>query len=348
MRSFPNKTNTGFWLITLVCTLILLVIFSVVIGPIQISWSDVLSLVQGKLNSATWLDVLIDIRIPRALSALVIGAALGLSGALTQALFRNPLADPALLGVTSGAALAIAILMVFAPVLNTLMVSFEEVQYWLYPGVAFLGALCMSQILLLLSRVMSLVAMSSLLLCGLALNALASAVIGLCIYFSDDQQLRSFTFWTLGSLAGVSWQALWILMIGLLIGSVTVFSLAPKFNALAMGDGVAKHLGVQLPQVKVITIFCIALLCGVSVAMSGAIGFISLIAPQIVRVIFGSDHRIVLPLSMLTGAVLLIIADILAKNLASPTEMPVGIFTALIGAPYFLYLLNKKSHRGLH
>ena len=105
---------------------------------------------------------------------------------------------------------------------------------------------------------------------------------------------------------------------------------------------------VQLPQVKVITIFCIALLCGLSVAVSGAIGFISLIAPQIVRVIFGADHRIVLPLAMLTGAILLIIADILAKNLASPTEMPVGIFTALIGAPYFLYLLNKKSHRGLH
>jgi iron complex transport system permease protein len=328
--------------------LIFLVLISVAIGPIEISWLDLLLLLPANHDSSALLDVLIDIRLPRAISALAIGAALGLSGALTQALFRNPLADPALLGVTSGAALAIAILMMFAPLLSSIMISFEDVQHWLYPGVAFLGALCMSQILLVLSRAMSLVSISSLLLCGLAINALASAVIGLCIYFANDQQLRSFTFWTLGSLAGVTWQALFILMIGLVIGSVAVFSLAPKFNALAMGDGVAKHLGVQLQQVKVITIFCIALLCGLSVAMSGAIGFVSLIAPQIVRVIFGADHRIVLPLSMLTGAVILIAADILAKNLASPTEMPVGIFTALIGAPYFLYLLNKKSHRGLH
>lgn len=328
--------------------LILLIIFSVAIGPVEITWLDISLLLQSDLDSSGMLDILIDIRLPRALSALAIGAALGLSGALTQALFKNPLADPALLGVTSGAALAIAILMIFAPLINRMIGPFEAIQHWLYPGAAFIGAAAMCQILLLLSRVMSLVSISSLLLCGLALNALASAVIGLCIYLANDQQLRSFTFWTLGSLAGMSWNTLWVLIIGLLVGFVTTFSLAPKFNALAMGDGVAKNLGVHLQRIKVITIFCIALLCGLSVAVSGAIGFVSLIAPQIVRVIFGADHRIVLPLSMLTGAFLLIVADILAKNLASPTEMPVGIFTALIGAPYFLYLLNKKSHQGLH
>lgn len=343
-----NKINTRLWFTAFVGILIFLVIFSVVIGPIEITYLDLLLLLQGDHDSYPLLNVLVDIRLPRTLSALAIGAALGLSGALTQALFRNPLADPALLGVTSGAALAIAILMVSTSLLNSIIVSFEAMQYWLYPGVAFLGALFMCQILLLLSKVMSLVSISSLLLCGLALNALASAVIGLCIYFANDQQLRSFTFWTLGSLAGMTWQALWVLLIGLVIGSITVYGLAKKFNALAMGDSVAKHLGIHLQQVKVITIFCIAMLCGISVAMSGAIGFVSLIAPQIVRVIFGADHRIVLPLSMLTGAVLLIVADILAKNLASPTEMPVGIFTALIGAPYFLYLLNKKSHRSFH
>ena len=344
----PNKTNMHLWLIVLVCALVFLTIFSVAIGPVQITWLDILLLLESDPDSFRLLDVLIDIRVPRALSALAIGAALGLSGALTQALFKNPLADPALLGVTSGAALAIAILMIFAPLLNGVIVSFDAIQHWLYPGAAFIGAAFMCQILLLLSRVMSLVSISSLLLCGLALNALASAVIGLCIYYANDQQLRSFTFWTLGSLAGVSWNALWVLVIGLGVGFATTSSLAPKFNALAMGDGVAKNLGVNLQRIKVITIFCIALLCGLSVAMSGAIGFVSLIAPQIVRVIFGADHRVVLPLSMLTGAFLLMIADILAKNLASPTEMPVGIFTALIGAPYFLYLLNKKSHQGLH
>lgn len=322
----------------------LAVVASIVIGPVEISWYEIYAVLDGSLDTSRSLDVLIEIRLPRALSALAIGATLGLSGALTQALFRNPLADPALLGITSGAALAIAIVMVFASVFNELIELSEAIQYWLYPIAAFLGAVFMCHILLLLSRVMSLVSISSLLLCGLALNALASAVIGLCIYVANDQQLRSFTFWTLGTLSGASWSYLWILMISLVVGLITALSLASKLNALAMGDHVAQHLGLELSQIKVVTILCIALLCGACVAVSGVIGFISLIAPQIVRVLFGADHRTVLPISMLTGAVLLIVADTLAKNLVSPTEIPVGIFTSLIGAPYFLYLLNKKNH----
>lgn len=322
----------------------LAVVASIVIGPVEISWYEIYAVLDGSLDTSRSLDVLIEIRLPRALSALAIGATLGLSGALTQALFRNPLADPALLGITSGAALAIAIVMVFASVFNELIELSEAIQYWLYPIAAFLGAVFMCHILLLLSRVMSLVSISSLLLCGLALNALASAVIGLCIYVANDQQLRSFTFWTLGTLSGASWSYLWILMISLVVGLITALSLASKLNALAMGDHVAQHLGLELSQIKVVTILCIALLCGACVAVSGVIGFISLIAPQIVRVLFGADHRTVMPISMLTGAVLLIVADTLAKNLVSPTEIPVGIFTSLIGAPYFLYLLNKKNH----
>ena len=322
----------------------LVVITSVLIGPVEISWLDIYALLDGRIESSRSLDVLIDIRLPRVLAAMAIGASLGLCGSLTQALFRNPLADPALLGITSGAALAIAVMMIFAPSLNYLIESGEFIQYWLYPVVAFFGSALMCQILLLLSKVMSLVSISSLLLCGLALNALASAMIGLCIYLANDQQLRSFTFWTLGSLSGVNWASFWILIVGLLVGLGVVIRLAPQLNALAMGDAVAQHIGVNLPRIKVVTILCIALLCGLCVATSGVIGFISLIAPQIVRVLFGADHRIVLPISMLMGALLLVIADTLAKNLAAPTEMPVGIFTALIGAPYFLYLLNKKNH----
>ncbi|SNC62563.1 iron complex transport system permease protein [Polynucleobacter victoriensis] len=322
----------------------LVVITSVLIGPVEISWLDIYALLDGRIESSRSLDVLIDIRLPRVLAAMAIGASLGLCGSLTQALFRNPLADPALLGITSGAALAIAVMMIFAPSSNYLIESGEFIQYWLYPVVAFFGSALMCQILLLLSKVMSLVSISSLLLCGLALNALASAMIGLCIYLANDQQLRSFTFWTLGSLSGVNWASFWILIVGLLVGLGVVIRLASQLNALAMGDAVAQHIGVNLPRIKVVTILCIALLCGLCVATSGVIGFISLIAPQIVRVLFGADHRIVLPISMLMGALLLVIADTLAKNLAAPTEMPVGIFTALIGAPYFLYLLNKKNH----
>lgn len=339
-----NKITTTVGLMSLACIFMLVVITSVLIGPVEISWLDIYALLDGRIESSRSLDVLIDIRLPRVLAAMAIGASLGLCGSLTQALFRNPLADPALLGITSGAALAIAVMMIFAPLLNNLLESGEFIQYWLYPVVAFFGSALMCQILLLLSKVMSLVSISSLLLCGLALNALASAVIGLCVYLADDQQLRSFTFWTLGSLSGVNWTSFWIMIVGLLIGLGVFIRLAPQLNALAMGNAVAQHIGVNLPRIKVVTILCIALLCGLCVATSGVIGFISLIAPQIVRVLFGADHRIVLPISMLMGALLLVIADTLAKNLAAPTEMPVGIFTALIGAPYFLYLLNKKNH----
>ena len=343
-----NKANNQIWLIGLASLLVLSVIISTAIGPVEIKWIDLLGLLNDDIGSENSLNVLIDIRLPRVLSAVVIGAALGLSGALTQALFRNPLADPALLGITSGAGLAIAMLMIVIPLFNQIIDLHNSILQWSYSVAAFLGAVCMCQILLWLSRLMSLVSISSLLLCGLALNALASALIGICIYLANDQQLRTFTFWTLGSLSGVTWGSFWILSVGLGLGIVMVLRLAPQLNALAMGDGVAKHLGVNLPRIRFMSILCVALLCGLCVAVSGVIGFISLIAPQMIRVLIGSDHRMVLPTSMLTGAVLLVIADTLSKNLASPTEMPVGIFTALIGAPYFLYLLSKKSHQEVH
>ncbi len=309
------------------CSLVLFVVFVICIsmGAITIPLDE-----WG--NS----PILWQIRIPRAFMSILVGAGLGLAGALAQGLFRNPLADPALLGVSSGAALTVA--------LSILASSFFQMaQDFILPLAAFCGALLSCLVLLWVSRKTSLGAISQLLLCGIALNAFSGALIGLCIYLSDDTQLRTFTFWTLGSLTSSSPMAIaWMLSVLLLVA----FFIYPKnqaINALGLGEQVAQHLGVNVGDLKVQMILGIALLCGVSVAFCGMIGFISLVAPQIVRLMVGVNQKNVLIFSMFLGALLLLLADTLARTLALPAEMPVGIFTSLLGAPYFFYLLKKKS-----
>lgn len=265
-----------------------------------------------------------------------VGASLGLAGAMTQALFKNPLADPSLLGISSGAALAVALVILISPVW---MVD----ELVIVPIAAFIGALLSCYLLMGLSKQLSFSSISNLLLCGIALNALSAALIGLCIYLASDAQLRTFTFWTLGSVASANMKFA-VLMIFILISIfILVYRLKSFMNALSLGEDVAEHLGVNVGSLKIKMVTYVAILCGVSVAFCGMIGFISLLAPQIVRLAVGSDQKHVLVFSMFVGGFFLLIADTLARTVALPAEMPVGIFTSLIGAPYFLYLLNKKS-----
>jgi iron complex transport system permease protein len=194
-----------------------------------------------------------------------------------------------------------------------------------------------------LSRQISFSTISNLLLCGIALNALSAALIGLCIYLASDSQLRTFTFWTLGSVASANMQFVLLMFLVLLGVFILIYPLKGSINALSLGEDVAQHIGINVSRLKIKMVACVALLCGVSVAFCGMIGFISLVAPQIVRLVFGSDQKNVLVFSMLLGGFFLLVADTLARTLAFPAEMPVGIFTSLIGAPYFLYLLKRKS-----
>ena len=312
---------------SIISSLVLFIIFVLCIslGAITVPLSDWVS------SPILW-----QLRIPRALMSILVGASLGLAGALAQGLFRNPLADPALLGISSGAALAVA--------LTILMSSLIQVeQTFMLPLAAFCGALLSCTLLLWVSKKMSLGTVLHLLLCGVALNAFSGAFIGLCIYLSDDTQLRTFTFWTLGSLSLSSSVAIaWMLSV-LLSVAWLIYPKCQAINALGLGEQVAQHVGVNVGTLKVQMIFGIALLCGVSVAFCGMIGFVSLVAPQIVRLIVGVNQKNVLIFSMFLGALLLLLADTLARTLALPAEMPVGIFTSLIGAPYFFYLLKQKS-----
>jgi iron complex transport system permease protein len=284
--------------------------------------------------------VLWQLRLPRVLLALTVGAALGLAGALTQGLFRNPMADPGLLGVSAGAACAAALMLtVFAGAEQRLPPAW---RLWLLPGAAFAGALAVCGLLDRLARWLAPGSVAGLLLTGLALQALTMAVVGLCTWLATDEQARSLSFWTLGSLAGARWSVLGLLALVLAAVALALPRLSTALNALALGEAAAGHVGVDVARLRRRVSLAVALLVALATAWCGLIGFIGLMAPHLVRLVAGPDQRRVLPLSMGVGALLLLGADSLARTLAVPAELPVGIFTALLGAPMFMALLRGR------
>jgi iron complex transport system permease protein len=311
------------------------------VGAVQVGWADWLAFAADDRSGAG--HVLWELRLPRALLAMLVGALLGVAGALTQGLFRNPLADPGLLGVTSGAVCAAALVLTFfAATAGGVPAPWRP---WVLPLSAFFGALAVCFTLDGVARWLTPGSIAGLLLTGLALNALTMAVVGLCTYVATDEQLRSLSFWTLGSLAGASWAVVGVLAAALAGALWQTRSLAPALNALALGESVAGHVGIDVSRLRRRLIVIVALLAALAVAWCGLIGFIGLMAPHLVRSVAGADHRGVLPLSALAGAVLLLLADTAARVVAIPAEVPVGILTALIGAPAFLLLLRRMAAR---
>jgi iron complex transport system permease protein len=286
-----------------------------------------------------------DIRLPRTLGAWLAGALLGLSGAVAQGLFRNPLADPGLIGVSSGAALAAGLTIVLGslwfPDLPRALGS------WTLVLMAFGGGLAVTVLIYLLSRGEGGTRVGLMLLAGIAVNALAGAGLGLLSFLATDEQLRNLQFWLLGSLGGARWSAV------ALVGSITLIAggaglgLARALNALALGEAQAVLLGVPVERVKRIAIVVTALAVGAVTATTGIIGFIGLVAPHMVRLLGGPDHRWVLPGSALLGAVLVLLADAVARTLMQPAELPLGVLTAAVGVPFFLLLLRGAHGRRL-
>ncbi len=329
----------------LAAALLLGIAVAVQCGAVSVSGSDWLSVLGlGKQpRGAGGAYVLWNIRLPRAFFSVLVGASMGMAGALTQGLFRNPLADPGLLGVSAGAACAAALTIVILSGLNLpLPLSW---RIWFLPAAAFGGALGVCFTLDRIARWITPGSIVGLLLTGVALNALAAAVIGLCTYLATDEQLRSLSFWTLGSLAGGNWALVAILAALQLLAWWRVRQLVRAMNALALGASAAAHVGVDVHRLRSHVIVLVAVLAGFSVAWCGMIGFIGLIAPHLVRVWVGADQRQLVPLSMLMGGLLLLVADTFARTLAIPAEIPVGIFTALLGSPFFLLLLRGARGR---
>lgn len=281
-----------------------------------------------------------DIRLPRTLVGLLVGASLSVAGALLQGLFRNPLADPALLGVSSGSALGAATVIVLG---HRFVTGPAALPFSVLPVAAFAGALAATMLLYLIGTQRGRTSIATMLLAGIALTALASAGTGYLAFLSDDRQLRDLSFWNLGSLGGASWGKLAVIgpVLGLVLLGVPL--LARALNALVLGEAEAFHLGIRVEFVKRLIIVAVAVAVGASVATAGLIGFVGLVVPHLIRMTVGPDHRLLLPASALLGGSLLVGADMVARVAVAPAELPIGIVTAFIGAPYFLWLLLRRG-----
>ncbi|WP_410750632.1 FecCD family ABC transporter permease [Citrobacter sp. U14242] len=296
--------------------------------------------------SLLWLDgddalrqIWLTIRLPRVLLALVIGGSLALAGCVMQGLFRNPLADPGLLGISSGAACAVALWVVLPVSLPALLMLYAPMM------AAFLGALAATVVIFILSQQRD-GSLSRLLLVGIAINALCGAAVGVLSWISNDAQLRQLSLWGMGSLGSAQWSTLLAVTSLMLPTVLVIWRLATALNLLQLGEEEAHYLGIDVRTIQRILLLCSALLVAAAVAVSGVIGFIGLVVPHLMRMWLGSDHRAVIPGSVLAGALLLLIADTLARTAVAPAEMPVGLLTSILGAPWFLWLIFRQ--RGAH
>lgn len=329
--------------IVLSVTCVLAIWLSLALGPVSLPLMDTLRAglrLLGVPVSGDNLEqaelILGQIRVPRTLLGLAVGAVLALSGVAMQGLFRNPLADPGLVGVSSGAALGAAIAIVAGASVGGLP---DAIEPYLLSISAFVGGLIVTGIVYRLGRRDGQTSVGIMLLAGVAMTALAGSIIGLFSYLADDATLRTLTFWNLGTLNGASYTRLWPLLLVCVLVILWLPRRAKALNALLLGESEARHLGIEVERLKRELVLCIALGVGAAVAAAGLIGFVGLIVPHLVRLIAGPDHRVVLPASALAGASLLLLADVFARLVLAPAELPIGIVTALIGAPFFLFLL---------
>lgn len=334
-------------LITLFLGLIVFAIISIGVGPVSITPSVVVQILAEKIG---WVEldesfaqvsaIVYSIRLPRVIMAVLIGSALAISGAALQGLFRNPLADPTLIGVSSGSALAAAFIIILGNKLTALLPGF--IAGALLPIAAFCGGLIATWLVYIISTKAGKTSVATMLLAGIAINALAAAGIGYLIFTADDIQIRDITFWTLGSIGGSTWDTVFKTTPFLLISILGLPLLSKQMNVMLLGEHGAKHLGVNTEFIKKTVIILAALGIGSAVAVSGIIGFVGLVVPHLLRLFIGPDHRFLMPGSILLGALLLLSSDLFARMVAIPAELPIGIVTSTIGAPFFLWLLVRK------
>lgn len=284
--------------------------------------------------------VLMELRLPRIVMGILIGSALAVSGTCLQGMFRNPLATPDLLGITAGASLFAAITIVLGKYIRPYIP--EPFHYSLLSIMAFAGALITMIMVYRISTQGGRTNIVMMLLSGVAITAIGFAVMGLLIFFSKDDELRDLTFWNLGSLAGATWAKCGILAVVIAIAFSFLINKGKALNAMMLGERDAQHLGIPVERIKKQIIVFTALLVGTSVAFAGTIGFMGLIVPYILRLIFKSKYHFILPLSAVWGAILLLSADTISRTIAPPSEISVGVLTAFMGAPIFMMILIKN------
>jgi iron complex transport system permease protein len=341
-----DRSGLGHLVLAVLVLLLALSIFlSIVIGPTGVGLPDLLAYLSGDSSTLDRQNLIIleAVRLPRTAMGLLIGAALGVSGAMMQGLFRNPLADPGIVGVSSGAALAAVIAIVLGPtLLSPLAAAFGDL---FLPLMAFLGGLGNTFLLYAIATRDGRTSTTALVLSGIAIAALTGAATGLLIFMADDRALRDITFWSLGSLSGANTTKIVSILPFVSIVLLIIPFVARGLDALVLGDAAAFHMGVPVQRLKRLTILAVAAACGATVAAAGAIGFVGIVVPHLLRLAIGPSHRFLLPASALGGAALLLLADTAARTVAAPAELPIGIITALLGAPVFLMLLLGRNGR---
>lgn len=345
MTKFRNYLIPVFLGLLLLATIVI----CLSIGPVSIDLQEVLKsllnktgLFNNSIQEKTSL-VLWNIRMPRVLTGLIVGACLSVSGAALQGLFRNPLADPTIIGISSGATMATAMTIVLLPASIQLHSGLQGLSMISLAG--FAGAALMAFIVFHISRDKQNTNVITLLLAGIAINALTSALTGLFSYLANDVQLRTLIFWTLGSLSSANWSIVSLLFVVLLICVPGILPLARPLNALSLGESEASHLGFSIEKLKIRIILFTALGVGFSVAFCGMIAFVGLLVPHLIRLMGFHNYKMLLPLSMIGGAIFLCLADSLARVIVAPSELPIGILTSLTGAPFFLILLIKQKKK---
>jgi len=344
-RIAGDRSQLAVWVMALLAVFMIVVaIVALFIGSAGADVSGVVLVRMGLAESATVrpVDYVIveDIRLPRMVMGMLIGAALAVSGAVMQGLFRNPLADPGIVGVSAGAALGAISVIVLG---GTFLSDFTAVVgAFALPVAAFLGALCVTSILYVVATRKGRTSVATMLLAGIAIGAFAMALTGLFTFVADDMQLRELTFWGMGSLAGATWLKISTAGPIMLLALVASPFLARSLNALALGESAAMHMGIPIQKMKNIAIVTVAAATGAAVAVSGGIGFVGIVVPHMLRLAIGPDHRYLLPCSALLGASFLVFADCISRTIVAPADLPIGIVTATIGAPFFLWILLRR------
>ncbi|WP_036595392.1 FecCD family ABC transporter permease [Ottowia thiooxydans] len=339
------RRPSGFLLFLLLAALLLMaMVLSFGIGPLKVAPEDVLRIVLARFGLADTeglkvrdMAVIWNLRIPRALMGALVGAALALAGAGLQGLFGNPLADPGVVGVSQGAALG---------AVGAIVMGATAFGEWTVPVAAFVGGMLSTTLIYLLARPGRGSGTVTLLLVGIAIGAACSAAIGFLTYRANAAQLQSLVFWQMGSLGSADWADLGAALPVFTIGVVGMLMLGKPLDMLALGERQAQHIGLDVRRARVMLVTCSALLVGAGVAFAGTIGFVGLVVPHVVRLLAGPGHRWLLPLSALTGAALIVVADTAARTLDPPSEIPLGLFSAAIGAPFFLWLVLHQRPGG--
>ncbi|WP_233268795.1 FecCD family ABC transporter permease [Mucilaginibacter lacusdianchii] len=337
-------------LVALALVLVIAIIISACLGAVHIRFGEFMSIMAYRLGIDKQIHyqpqqeaVLFALRFPRVMLGILIGAALGVSGAAMQGLFRNPLAEPGLIGISSGASLFAVMMIVLEAAAFKQLESY--LGYYALAVAAFAGACVTAFIVYRISVHNGRSNITALLLGGIAMNALSGAFIGLMTYMATDEQLRNITFWGLGSLGGATWKSVTTLLPFVAVPILALPFMGKSLNAFALGEAQARHMGINTGLVKKAVIVLATMAVGASVALAGTIGFIGLIIPHLIRMGFSSDHRLLIPASALLGASVLTLADLISRTIVAPAELPLGIVTALLGSPVFVYIIISKKRR---